>query len=162
MSNLEITEHGIVGSNLTPGQQRFVNLYVTGQYKNVELARLLDISTTTINNWLNIKEVQTLITEYQAQEHENTKKKLNSLTDSAVNTMMDLLGSPVEAVRLQASKDILDRTGFKQATKMEVKKEVFNYEASLSQLLDIVDEEDVAELAEGLYLDGEVEIIDED
>lgn len=162
MSNLEITEHGIVGSNLTPGQQRFVNLYVTGQYKNVELARLLDISTTTINNWLNIKEVQTLITEYQAQEHENTKKKLNSLTDSAVNTMMDLLSSPVEAVRLQASKDILDRTGFKQATKMEVKKEVFNYEASLSQLLDIVDEEDVAELAEGLYLDGEVEIIDED
>ena len=89
---------------------------------------------------------------YQEEEHKETRVKLNAMTKQAVETMYDLLDSPIDGIRYQASRDILDRAGHKSSQKMEIKKEVFNYEQRISQLIEnTITEEDVIELAEVDY-----------
>ena len=40
---------------LEPKLQRFVHLYLTGQYNQTQLAQLLEVHKNTINSWLNVK-----------------------------------------------------------------------------------------------------------
>ena len=60
---------------------------------------------------------------------------LKALTMKALNKMNELIDSPVDAVSLQAAKDILDRTGFKPGTKQDVKIEVYNYEQQIKEIM---------------------------
>lgn len=137
---------------LPPKQQRFLNLYLTGTYTHQELANLLRVHINTVGNWLRVPVIQEYIKLYQEEEHKETRVKLNAMTKQAVETMFDLLESPIDGIRYQASKDILDRAGHKTSQKMEIKKEVYNYEQRISQLVDsTISEEDIIELAGGDY-----------
>lgn len=139
-------------TSLPPKQQRFLNLYLTGAYTHQELANLLRVHINTVGNWLRLPIIQEYIKLYQEEEHKETRVKLNAMTKQAVETMYDLLDSPIDGIRYQASRDILDRAGHKTSQKMEIKKEVFNYEQRISQLIEsTITEEDVIELAEGDY-----------
>lgn len=140
-------------TRLPPKQQRFLNLYLTGAYTHQELANLLRVHINTVGNWLRLPIIKEYIKKYQEEEHTETRVKLNAMTMKAVETMMDLLDSPMDGIRYQASKDILDRAGHKTSQKMEIKKEVFNYEERMFELIDeTISEEDVIELAENDYL----------
>lgn len=139
VKNNEIDEadediYGIM--ELTPKQQRFVHLYLTGRYKNAELATLLGVHTNTINNWLRKPNIKHIITEFQKDEHEVIESNLKSLRSKAIETMAELMESPIDGIRYQASRDILDRTGHKSVQKMEVKKEIYTYETQMKELVD--------------------------
>lgn len=140
-------------TSLPPKQQRFLNLYLTGAYTHQEIANLLRVHINTIGNWLRVPIIKEYIKKYQEEEYEETRVKLNAMTKQAVETMLDLLESPIDGIRYQASKDILDRAGHKTSQKMEIKKEVFNYEQRMFELIDeAISEEDIIELAEQDYL----------
>ena len=119
--NNEIAEveediYGII--DLPAKQQRFIHLYLTGRYKNAELAELLGVHVNTINNWLRKPEVKKIITDFQKDEHEVVESNLKALRGKAIETMAELMESPIDGIRYQASKDILDRTGHKSVQKM--------------------------------------------
>ena len=137
--NNEIAEveediYGII--DLPAKQQRFIHLYLTGRYKNAELAQLLGVHVNTIHNWLRKPEVKKIITDFQKDEHEVVESNLKALRGKAIETMAELMESPIDGIRYQASKDILDRTGHKSVQKMEVKKEVYTYEKQMKELVD--------------------------
>lgn len=141
---------------LTPKQQRFFTLYISGRYTNMEIAELLGVHHNTITNWLSKEEVSGMIDAYQKKEYEHNHQRLKALSNEAIKTMAELLDSPIDGIRYQASKDILDRTNFKPVDKKEVKTEVFNYEQTMQKMIDAtVTEEDVIELIE--HEDYEVE-----
>ncbi len=143
--------------NLPAKQQRFIHLYLTGRYKNAELASLLGVHVNTIHNWLRKPEVRRIITEFQKDEHEVVEANLKALRGKAIETMAELMESPIDGIRYQASKDILDRTGHKSVQKMEVKKEVYTYEKQMRDLVDASIPDDlVVEL-----LQDEYEVLDD-
>ena len=157
VKNNEIAEveediYGII--DLPAKQQRFIHLYLTGRYKNAELAELLGVHVNTINNWLRKPEVKKIITDFQKDEHEVVESNLKALRGKAIETMAELMESPIDGIRYQASKDILDRTGHKSVQKMEVKKEVFTYEAQMRELIDAsIPDDDLIELIENIDYD---------
>ncbi len=159
--NNEIAEveediYGII--DLPAKQQRFIHLYLTGRYKNAELAQLLGVHVNTIHNWLRKPEVKKIITDFQKDEHEVVESNLKALRGKAIETMAELMESPIDGIRYQASKDILDRTGHKSVQKMEVKKEVFTYEAQMRELIDAsIPDDDLIELIK----DVDYEVLDE-
>ena len=143
--------------DLPAKQQRFIHLYLTGRYKNAELASLLGVHVNTIHNWLRKPEVKHIITEFQKDEHEVVEANLKALRGKAIETMAELMESPIDGIRYQASKDILDRTGHKSVQKMEVKKEVYTYEKQMRDLVDASIPDDlVVEL-----LQDEYEVLDD-
>lgn len=144
-------------TTLPPKQQRFIHLYLTGRYKNAEIASLLGVHVATIYNWLRRPEIKQIINDFQRDEHEIVESNLKALRGKAIETMAELMDSPIDGIKYQASKDILDRTGHKAAQKMEVKKEVFNYERQMKEVLDnAISDEEIIELMEDEYrVDGE-------
>lgn len=137
-------------SGFTPKQLRFINLYLSGSYTNVEISRLLNVSTTTIGNWLKLPETQQYIADYQVEEQKVVKDRLNALSAKAVDTMLDLLDSPMDGVRYSAARDVLDRVGHRSAQKMEIKKEVYTYDDHIakltSEIIDEVEDDDIVAL----------------
>lgn len=121
-------------SDLDPKQQRFVHLYLTGSYTNKEIAQLLDIHQNTLYNWLNNDKIIEVIREIQRVEHETIETQLKAMRTKAINTMMDLMDSPIDGVRYQASKDILDRAGHKSKQEIKVDKTVKSIEMQLNDL----------------------------
>lgn len=72
--------------------------------------------------------------------------------------MEDLMQSPMDAVRFQASKDILDRTGHKAINEIKVDKTVTTIEQQLKAIADVtiedsevIDISDAIELVKGTY-----------
>ena len=55
---------------LEPKLQRFVHLYLTGQYNQRQIAQMLEVHENTISTWLKREDVNLTIKEYQATEHE--------------------------------------------------------------------------------------------
>lgn len=121
-------------SDLDPKQQRFVHLYLTGSYTNKEIAQLLDIHQNTLYNWLRDDRVIEVINEIQKVEHETIETQLKAMRTKAINTMMELMDSPIDGVRYQASKDILDRAGHKSKQEIKVDKTVKTIEMQLNEL----------------------------
>lgn len=150
IANVEEDFYGIL--DLPAKQQRFIHLYLTGRYKNAELAELLGVHVNTIHNWLRKPEVKKIITDFQEDEHEVVESNLKALRGKAIETMADLMESPIDGIRYQASKDVLDRTGHKSVQKMEVKKEVYTYEKQMRDLVDASIPDDlVVELLQDEY-----------
>ena len=128
----EVIQHDI--TSLTQVQQRFIHLYLTGQYKNNQLAQLLDIHENTIYLWLKRDDVKSIIGEYQKSEHEQVENNLKSMRMKAMARMGDLMDSPIDGVALQACKDVLDRTGHKAIQQVKVEKTVKTFEMQLQDL----------------------------
>lgn len=118
-----------------PNQQRFIHLYLTGQYTHVKLAQLLDVHINTITLWLKREDVRAIIAQMQDEQHEAVGMQINAMTNKAINAMNELLDSPIDGVRLQAVKDVLDRGGFKPKQEIKIDKTVTTYEEKLSNLI---------------------------
>ena len=121
---------------LEPKLQRFVHLYLTGQYNNRQLAQLLEVHENTINTWLTRDDVNTSIKEYQAMEHEMIDVQIKAMRMKAIQKMNDLMDSPIDGIAFQACKDILDRTGHKAKNEIKVDKTVKTIEMQLRDLAD--------------------------
>ena len=132
---------------LEPKLQRFVHLYLTGQYNQSELADILEVHINTICNWLKREDVNMAIKEYQSAEHEIIDAKIKSMRMKAIDKMNDLMDSPIDGIAFQACKDILDRTGHKAQQNIKVDKTVKTIEVQLNELaneiLEDVDYEEV-------------------
>lgn len=106
---------------LTPIQQRFVHLYIGGTAKSLaELARVLQVSKVTVQNWMMNSNVKRAIREYQDQEHEMVTAGLKAMRMKALLKMGELMDSKVDGIAYQACRDVLDRTGNKAVDKKEV------------------------------------------
>ena len=120
---------------LNPRQQRFVHLYLSGQYQIKQIAELLNMSLSGVRGWLKNPIVKALIEDIQAEEDDIVRQGLKAIRLSALYKMQRLLDSPIDGIAYQAARDILDRTGHKAPTKQEVKVEVYTFEQQLQQAI---------------------------
>ena len=133
---------------LEPKLQRFVHLYLTGQYNQTQIAQILEVHKNTINQWLKREDVGIAIKEYQQMEHEMYDVQIKAMRMKAIQKMNDLMDSPIDGIAFQACKDILDRTGHKAKNEIKVDKTVKTIEVQLN------------ELADSLINDVEFEVLD--
>ena len=121
---------------LEPKLQRFVHLYLTGQYNQTQLAQLLEVHKNTINSWLKREDVNIAIKEYQ-----------KAMRMKAIEKMNELMDSPIDGIAFQACKDILDRTGHKAKNEIKVDKTVKTIEMQLNDLAEnLITDVDFTEL----------------
>ena len=133
---------------LEPKQQRFVQLYLTGAHTLATIAELLNVHPNTITKWLKREDVRLAITETQTAIHEQVAVQLKAMTLKATQRLHGLVDSPIDAVALQAVKDVLDRGGHKTKNEIKVEKTVTTIEQKMKELIDIT-------------LDGEFEEVTE-
>lgn len=141
--------------SLSPQLQRFVHLYMTGQYSLSKLSQLLDVHPNTITQWLKREEVKAIISDMQKTTHDLVSIQLKALTLKATNKLNQLIDSPIDGIALQAVKDVLDRGGQKAKQEIKVEKTVRTYEEKLKDIIENtidVEFEDV-EVIEGEYSD---------
>ena len=132
---------------LEPKLQRFVHLYLTGQYNQTQLAQLLEVHKNTINSWLKREDVNVDIKEYQAMEHEMIDVQIKAMRMKAIEKMNDLMDSPIDGIAFQACKDILDRTGHKAKNEIKIDKTVKTIEMQLNDLAnEIITDVDFSEV----------------
>ena len=132
---------------LEPRLQRFVHLYLTGQYNQTQLAQLLEVHKNTINSWLKREDVNVSIKEYQALEHEMIDVQIKAMRIKAIEKMNDLMDSPIDGIAFQACKDILDRTGHKAKNEIKIDKTVKTIEMQLNDLAnEIITDVDFSEV----------------
>lgn len=127
--------------------QRFIHLYITGQYTLSALSDLLEVHPNTLGNWLRKEEVKKVISEMQETTHDVVNTQLKAMSLKAMNKLNQLLDSPIDGVALQAVKDVLDRGGHKPKTEIKVDKTVTTIEQKLSQLIEQTLEGEFEEVA---------------
>ena len=136
-----------VVDKLTPAKMRMISMYLTGMYSQGHIAKVIGVSANTIRAWLMSDEVQALISIMQEKEFNLIESRLKSMRYKALDTMDDLLDSPIDQVRYNASKDILDRTGHKPMQSIKVDKTVTNIEQQLRNLSAFnVDEDNIVDV----------------
>ena len=135
-STNEVVEQAFDLSALPPKMQRFVHLYVTGQYTQAKLAQLLEVHPNTILAWMKRSDVKNAIADMQDSTHEMVKADLKNLTVQASAKLRELINSPIDGVALQAVKDVLDRAGHKPKQEIKVDKTVTTVEEKFKQLID--------------------------
>lgn len=135
--------------DLPPPKARTILLYITGQYTIRQISSIIGAAENTIRTWLHQERVQEIIKELQAREFNIIDSSLKSLRMQAIETMRELMDSPMDPVKFQASKDILDRTGHKPATEMKVDKTITTIEHQLRELADFtIDESEVIDVSD--------------
>lgn len=97
---------------LNEKQEKCINLMITTNKKQKQIANEINISEKTICEWKKQKEFKE---EIQNSMWEN----FNLLAIEAQKELKKLLKSKNEYVKMQAIKDILDRSGFKPTDKIE-------------------------------------------
>jgi predicted DNA-binding protein YlxM (UPF0122 family) len=127
---------------LTPRQQRFVHMYLSGQYQIKQIAELLNMSTGGVRNWLKNPQIKSIIEEVQTEEDDIVRQGLKAIRLSALYKMQNLLNSPIDGIAYQAARDILDRTGHKAPTKQETKIEIYTFEQQLKDAIQQIDKPD--------------------
>lgn len=125
-------------SSKTILKQRLSQLYCLGNYSEKDIASILMVSVSTIRKMLKDGEVLDMITEYQAEEKQVIDSRLKALRNKATNTLFELLDSDEDTIRLQATKDVLDRTGH-IAKKEDNINITVNYEQQLKELVNGID-----------------------
>lgn len=118
--------------------QRIVQLYVTGSYTNSQIASMMGVGKRTIDRILKKEEVLDMIVNYQKEEKEYIDARLKALRNKSLDTLFELLDSEEDTVRLNASKDILDRTGHNVKKDSNININV-SYEQQLQELSSGVD-----------------------
>ncbi|MDD3414877.1 MAG: hypothetical protein PHY47_12865 [Lachnospiraceae bacterium] len=121
--------------SLEPHQQRFIHMYLSGDYTIPKIASVLGYHPDTLRRWLRKPEFKAVLDEYQNEETEIVTQTLMALRLKALYKMSDLMNSPVDGIAYQAARDVLDRTGFKATQKQDVKIEVYNYETQIKEIL---------------------------
>ena len=125
-------------------KQRLAQLYCLGHYSEKDIASILMVSVATIRKMLKDDTVMGLIEEYQAEEKAVIDSRMKALRNKATETIFELLDSDDDSIRLQASKDVLDRTGHKAENNSNININV-SYEQQLQELVQGVDFIDIVE-----------------
>ena len=133
-----------------PRVGRAVQLFLAGNHTRGEIASILDVTSATVGKWLRDPDIKKYMEEFQKQEANIIRCRMQASSVAALDKMVDLLDSPIDGVALQAAKDLMDRAGFKP--KQEIKKEV-TVKTFEQQLLDVLGDE---------VLDVEYEDVDGD
>ena len=123
-------------ANMPPLRQRFIHLYMTGQYSIAGLAELLDVHPNTLYGWLKREDVKEAIIDMETATHEIVSTQMKSMTLKAMNRMRELMDSPIDGVALQAVKDVLDRSGHKPKQVKETNVNVRTFEEELDSLIE--------------------------
>lgn len=121
---------------LDPKQQRFIQLYLTGNFTLAQIAKLLEIHPNTAGKWMKRQDIKNALEEAQQEIHEQVTVQLKSMTLKATQKLNNLIDSPQDAIALQAVKDVLDRGGHKPKNEIKVDKTVTTVEQQLKQLVD--------------------------
>ena len=98
---------------LTESQIKCINLIITENKTQKQIAKEINITEKTICKWKKDKEFKE---EIQRQMKEN----FGSLAIEAQQELKKLLKSKNENVKIQAIKDVLDRAGYKPIDKAEL------------------------------------------
>lgn len=125
-------------AHMQPKIQRFIHLYMTGQYSLNKLAQLLEVHPNTITNWMRREDVKNAIRDMQTFTHQAVNDQLKAMTEKAITRMRELMDSPIDGVALQAVKDVLDRGGHKTKQEMTKNVNVRTFEEKLDDLIDDV------------------------
>lgn len=99
---------------MTDKQEKCINLMVTTNKTQKQIAKEIEVSEKTICEWKKQKEFKDAI-------DKNIKENFSSLALDAQKELKKLLKSKNEYIRIQAVKDILDRAGYKPVEKREIK-----------------------------------------
>lgn len=143
-------------TTLDPKHQRFIHLYLTGQYTLAELANLLNVHVNTVRNWLKKDEIKEIINEYQKDEHQIVEQTLKALRFKALSRLAKIIDSPVDGVALQAVNSILDRTGHKSKQQKDVNINVTTFEKQITDLIDkTIKDEEVIDVEGYEVVDGD-------
>lgn len=121
--------------NMPPLRQRFIHLYMTGQYSITGLAELLDLHPNTLYGWLKREDVKEIISDMEMATHDIVSTQMKSMTLKAMNRIRELMDSPIDGVALQAVKDVLDRSGHKPKQIKETNVNVRTFEEELDSLI---------------------------
>lgn len=116
-------------------KQRLAQLHCLGHYSEKDIASILMVSTATIRKMLRDVEVMEMIEDYQKEEKQIIDTRIKALRNKATETMFELLDSDDDSIRLQVSKDILDRTGHKPDNNTNVNVNI-SYEQQLNELVE--------------------------
>ncbi|AFM73771.1 DNA-binding protein [Staphylococcus epidermidis] len=98
---------------LTKKQQEYIRLKNETDLAEGEIAAEIDVNRSTISRWKHNDKFREGFKGYQA-EH------LSKQVPKALQTMINLLDAKSELVRYQASKDILDRTGYTPVERQQI------------------------------------------
>lgn len=120
---------------LSPKQQRFVHMYLSGQYKLTDIAKLMNVSLSCLRGYINNKDVKEIIEKVQQEEDEIVKQGIKTLRMKALYKMGELVDSKIDGIAYQAARDILDRTGHKAPTKQEVNVEIYTFEQQIKEVI---------------------------
>ena len=99
--------------DLTKKQQNYIRLKNETNLTEGEIASEIDVNRSTISRWKNNDKFREGFRGYQVEHLSNQVPK-------ALQTMINLLDAKSELVRFQASKDILDRTGYNPVETQEI------------------------------------------
>jgi hypothetical protein len=120
---------------LSPKKQRFVHMYLSGQYRLTDIAKLMNMSVATIRKYATDKDVKDVIEQVQMEEDEIVKQGIKALRMKALYKMGELVDSKIDGIAYQAARDILDRTGHKAPTKQEVNVEIYTFEQQIKEVI---------------------------
>ncbi|MCO4429687.1 DNA-binding protein [Staphylococcus aureus] len=113
MSNMQNNATFGAYLELTKKQQAYIQIKTDTGAKDMDIAEQIDVNRATISRWKANDKFREGFKGYQA-EH------LQKQVPKALQTMINLLDAKSELVRFQASKDILDRTGYNLVDKQEI------------------------------------------
>lgn len=94
-------------------QIKAMDMLISGNYTTCEIAEELKISRKTLYNWRTDEE-------FDAEFRHRLSLKLGAIAPKAVKRIDKLIDSETERIALDASRDILDRTGFKADTGLNI------------------------------------------
>lgn len=103
-------------ATLRPIHKQIIALSAAG-CKNREIAEMLDVGEAWVSKILRHPEAQALrnemVAEYVTALHGDARELIASHTKEAILTVVGLMRSSKDNIRLMAAKDVLDRGGFK-------------------------------------------------
>lgn len=99
---------------LSDEQINCINIMITANKTQKQIANELKITEQTICNWKKQKE-------FKEELQVRIKDNFSSLAIDAQKELSKLLKSKNEYIRIQVVKDILDRAGYKPVEKREIK-----------------------------------------
>ena len=123
--------------DLEPKQQRFIQLYLTGNFTLAKIADLLEIHPNTAGNWMKKPAIKEAMAEAQGEIHQQVELQLKGMTLKATQKLNELIDSPMDAIALQAVRDVLDRGGHKTKNEIKVDKTVTTIEQKMKELIDV-------------------------
>lgn len=131
---------------LEPKQQRFIQMYMTGNYSLPKIAELIGIHVNTARKWMKKPEIANALQEAQHEIHKQVEYQLKAMTIKATHKLSDLIDSPIDGVAMQAVKDVLDRGGHKTVNEIKVDKTVTTIEQKWKDLADTLIEGEFEEV----------------